>query len=119
MQSLNEELQTVNIELQSKADELSVINSDIKNLLNSIDIATIFLDNSLCVRRFTSHATRIFKLILSDAGRPLSDIVTDLDPRIKGRCTGGAEYPGIFGKADNVAQRALVYGKNNALSHPE
>ncbi|MGE5493459.1 MAG: PAS domain-containing protein, partial [Actinomycetota bacterium] len=78
MQSLNEELQTVNVELQSKVDELSAANNDMKNLLNSTDLATVFLDGALCVRRFTTQATRIFKLIPSDVGRPLSDIVTDL-----------------------------------------
>src|SRR6185369_451230 len=79
MQSLNEELQTVNAELQAKVDELSAANNDMKNLLNSTDLATIFLDETLRVRRFTSQATRIFKLIGSDVGRPLSDIVSDLD----------------------------------------
>lgn len=79
MQSLNEELQTVNLELQSKVDELSATNSDMKNLLNSTDIATVFLDNRLCVRRFTNQATRIFKLISGDIGRALSDIVNQLD----------------------------------------
>lgn len=78
MQSLNEELQTVNVELQSKVDELSAANNDMKNLLNSTDLATVFLDGALCVRRFTTQATRIFKLIPGDVGRPLSDIVTDL-----------------------------------------
>lgn len=79
MQSLNEELQTVNIELQSKVDELSSANSDMKNLLNSTDIATVFLDGALHVRRFTTQATQVFKLLPGDAGRPLSDIVTALD----------------------------------------
>jgi len=79
MQSLNEELQTVNVELQSKVDELSSANNDMKNLLNSTDIATVFLDNALHVRRFTTQATRLFKLIPGDLGRALSDIVTDLD----------------------------------------
>lgn len=78
MQSLNEELQTVNAELQSKVDDLSLLNNDMKNLLNSTDIATIFLDEALHVRRFTTQATQIFKLIAGDVGRPLSDIVTDL-----------------------------------------
>lgn len=78
MQSLNEELQSVNAELQSKVDDLSRVNNDMKNLLNSTDIATIFLDNAFHVRRFTNPATQIFKLIPSDVGRPLSDIVSDL-----------------------------------------
>ncbi|MGV8868747.1 MAG: chemotaxis protein CheB [Janthinobacterium svalbardensis] len=79
MQSLNEELYTVNAELQSKVDDLSLVNSDMKNLLNSTDIATIFLDSELRIRRFTAPATQIYKLIQTDLRRPLSDIVNDLD----------------------------------------
>ena len=79
MQSMNEELQTVNAELQSKIDDLSWINNDMKHLLDSTEIATVFLDNQLNVRRFTAHISHIFKLISSDVGRPLSDIATNLD----------------------------------------
>jgi two-component system CheB/CheR fusion protein len=78
MQSLNEELQTVNAELQSKVDDLSSVNNDMKNLLNSTDIAIVFLDASLNVRRYTTQATRLFKLIPGDVGRPLTDIVNNL-----------------------------------------
>lgn len=78
MQSLNEELQTVNNELQNKVDELSRSNNDMKNLLNSTDIATLFLDNDLNVRRFTTQATKIIKLIPSDVGRPITDLASDL-----------------------------------------
>ncbi len=78
MQSLNEELQTVNAEQQSKMDELSRVNNDMRNLLNSTEIVTVFLDNELHVRRFTTGANKIFKLIPSDVGRPLSDIASDL-----------------------------------------
>jgi two-component system CheB/CheR fusion protein len=81
MQSLNEELQTVNAELQARVEDLAMANSDLNNLLNSTEIATVFLDNSLHVRRFTNQATRIFKLIPSDAGRALSDIVSNLEYR--------------------------------------
>jgi two-component system CheB/CheR fusion protein len=79
MQSLNEELQTVNQELQAKVDELSQADSDMKNLLESTDIATLFLDGALAVRRFTTRTTSIIKLIAGDAGRPITDITTDLD----------------------------------------
>lgn len=98
MQSLNEELQTVNLELQAKVDDLSMANSDMKNLLNSTDIATVFLDGALHVRRFTTQATRLFKLIPGDTGRPLSDIVTDLD------------YAELQGDAREVV-RSLVFSE--------
>jgi two-component system CheB/CheR fusion protein len=78
MQSLNEELQTVNAELQSKVDEFLRVNNDMKNLLNSTDIATLFLDKELNIRRYTNQATKIFKLIKSDIGRPFTDLVSDL-----------------------------------------
>lgn len=78
MQSMNEELQTVNAEQQSKMDDLSRVHNDMRNLLNSTEIVTVFLDNQLHIRRFTSGADKLFKLIQSDVGRPLSDIVSDL-----------------------------------------
>ena len=78
MQSLNEELQTVNTELQAKIDDLSIANSDLKNLLNSTDIAILFLDNDLNVRRFTTQAAKIIKLIPADVGRPITDLASDL-----------------------------------------
>ncbi len=79
LQSLNEELQTVNTELQSKVDELSDIQDDMKNLLNSTEIATIFVDNDMRVRRFTHEATTIVNLIPTDVGRPLKHVVHNLN----------------------------------------
>jgi two-component system CheB/CheR fusion protein len=78
MQSLNEELQTLNTELQAKVDELARASNDMKNLLNSTDIATLFLDNNLNVRRFTAQATKIIKLIPADEGRPITDLASEL-----------------------------------------
>jgi two-component system, chemotaxis family, CheB/CheR fusion protein len=78
MQSLNEELQTVNAELQAKVDDFSRVDNDMKNLLNSTDIATLFLDEDLNIRRYTLQATKIFKFIKSDIGRPFTDQVSDL-----------------------------------------
>jgi len=77
-QSMNEELQTVNSELQSKLDDLALAQSDMQNLLNSIDIATLFLDNGLNVRRFTEQIARVFYLREADIGRPLSELATTL-----------------------------------------
>jgi len=96
MQSLNEELQTVNAELQVKVDDLSRASNDMNNLLNSMEIATVFLDGTLNIRRFTSHINHLFKLIAADVGRPLSDIVTDL------------EYPELQQDAQEVL-RTLVF----------
>ena len=79
LQSMNEELQTINAELQSKVDDLTWARNDMTNLLNSTEIATVFLDSETKLRRYTTHATHLFKFIPKDLGRPLSDIVTDLD----------------------------------------
>lgn len=78
MQSLNEELQTVNIELQSKVNDFVQANNDMKNLLNSTEIATLFLDKELNIRRFTESVTTLFKLRHSDIGRPFTDLATEL-----------------------------------------
>ena len=78
MQSLNEELNTVNNELQNKVESLSETNDDMQNLLNSTDIATIFLDCKLKIKRFTRQAKAIIKLIDSDIGRPLDDLASIL-----------------------------------------
>jgi two-component system, chemotaxis family, CheB/CheR fusion protein len=78
LQSLNEEMQTVNAELQSKMEELSRSNNDMMNLLNGIDIATVFLDNDLCIKRFTPQATRVVNLVAGDIGRPLRHFTTKI-----------------------------------------
>jgi len=77
-QSLNEELVTVNTELQTKVDELSRVNDDMRNLLDSTEIPTIFLDSELKIKRFTSHAAKVVHLIHSDIGRPISHVVSNL-----------------------------------------
>ncbi|HEX8987956.1 MAG TPA: PAS domain-containing protein, partial [Rhodocyclaceae bacterium] len=103
MQSLNEELQTVNAELQSKVEDLSRASNDMKNLLNSTDIAIVFLDNALHVRRFTNSATRIIKLIPGDVGRPLTDIVSELS------------YPKFHEDAQEVL-RTLVFSEKEVAT---
>ncbi|HET8726779.1 MAG TPA: chemotaxis protein CheB [Alphaproteobacteria bacterium] len=74
LQSINEELQTVNTELNARVEELSRANSDISNLLESTQIATVFLDRDLHVMSFTPAAKDLFRLVESDEGRPLSHV---------------------------------------------
>ena len=78
MQSLNEELTTVNTELQSKVDELSETTDDMQNLLNSTNIATVFLDNNLNIKRFTTQAKELVMLRETDVGRPISELASNL-----------------------------------------
>ncbi|KKO47053.1 chemotaxis protein CheB [Arsukibacterium ikkense] len=78
MQSMNEELQTINTELQSKLDDLALAQSDLQNTLNSVEIAILFLDQQLNVRRYTDRAANIINLRESDLGRPLSDLTSSL-----------------------------------------
>jgi two-component system CheB/CheR fusion protein len=78
MQSLNEELRTVNNELQSKVNDFVRANDDMENLLNSTEIAILFLDKDLNIRRFTDPVAQIIKLRPTDIGRPFTDLVNDL-----------------------------------------
>ena len=77
-QSLNEEMQTVNAELESKVEELSSTQDFMKNLLASIRVPAVFVDNDLNVKRFTPQATRLIHLIDGDVGRRLDHVVHDL-----------------------------------------
>jgi two-component system CheB/CheR fusion protein len=103
MQSLNEELQTVNIELQSKISDYVQANNDMKNLLNSTDVATLFLDKELNIRRFTDPITNIFKVRNTDVGRPFTDLVTDL------------KYPEIGIDARQVI-KTLIYVEKSTMT---
>ncbi len=77
-QSMNEELQTINGELQCKLDDLALAQSDMQNLLNSTDIATLFLDKDRNVRRFTERMARVIHLREGDIGRPLVELASTL-----------------------------------------
>jgi two-component system CheB/CheR fusion protein len=103
MQSLNEELQTVNIELQTKISDYVQANNDMKNLLNSTDVATLFLDKELNIRRFTDPITNIFKVRNTDIGRPFTDLVTDL------------KYPEIGIDARQVI-KTLIYVEKSTMT---
>jgi two-component system CheB/CheR fusion protein len=75
MQSVNEELQTINAEMSSKNETLTRLNSDLKNLLDSTQIATVFLDSKLHIKYFTPAMTDLFHLRDSDRERPITDLV--------------------------------------------
>ena len=79
LQSVNEELVTVNAELQATIERLAGMQNDMKNLLESINIGTVFLDEHLIIRRFTREAVRVYRLVASDVGRPLADVKSDLE----------------------------------------
>ena len=78
LQSVNEELLTVNNELQQRIDTLARVNSDMSNLLNNTEIATIFVDTKLMLRQFTEPATKLLDLVPSDIGRSLAAFSTRL-----------------------------------------
>ena len=100
MQSLNEELQTVNAEQQARLDEFQRLSNDMRNLLDSTEIVTIFLDGELRVRRFTSGANKIYQLLPGDIGRPLTDITSVL------------RYPEMAEDAREVLRRLIFSEKS-------
>jgi chemotaxis methyl-accepting protein methylase len=104
LQSLNEELQTVNAELKARVDAMSRVENDWENLLNGTDIATLFLNNELHIRRFTAQAKNIFKLLPGDVDRPISDLASDLD------------YPEMVADARNVL-KTLVFSEKDIATH--
>ncbi len=78
LQSLNEELQTVNAEYQTKLEQLGRAKDDMQNLLNSTDIATLFLDCELKIQSFTEQTRDVISVIPSDVGRPVADFASRL-----------------------------------------
>jgi two-component system, chemotaxis family, CheB/CheR fusion protein len=78
LQSVNEELHTVNLRLTEKIEQLDQSNSDLRNLFDSTEIATVFLDRFLIIRSYTPAIATLYNLIPSDQGRPLVDIVSRL-----------------------------------------
>jgi two-component system CheB/CheR fusion protein len=79
LQSVNEELHTVNAELNGKIEALDRANSDLQNLFQSTDVATVFLDPRLVIRSFTPAVAKIFSILPTDRGRPITDLSSKLD----------------------------------------
>src|SRR5262249_46259834 len=78
LQSINEELQTVNSELKLKLEAISRAHSDLQNLIAATDFATLFLDASLRIKRFTERVTELFSITQTDEGRPITDFAHQL-----------------------------------------
>ena len=78
LQSVNEELQTVNTELHNKLDDLDRANSDFQNLFECTQVATVFLDKNLKIRSFTPSVTKVFNILPTDRGRPITDFSSRL-----------------------------------------
>jgi two-component system CheB/CheR fusion protein len=79
LQSINEELITVNLELKLKVEETAKAHDDMHNLVASTDIATVFVDRDMSIKRFTPRAADVFRLIPADIGRSLLDLNHSLD----------------------------------------
>ena len=90
IQSINEELTTINQEHQNTIEELKRTNADLRNLIESTEIGTIFLDREMRIRRFTPAVQALFNFVPTDVGRPLAHITHQLD------------YPGLTDDARGV-----------------
>jgi two-component system CheB/CheR fusion protein len=87
LQSVNEELSTVNEELQHRNAELGQANNDTNNLVASVNIPIVIVDNNLRIRRFTPMAARAFNLLPADLGRPIASIRAAVDvPDLEALC---------------------------------
>ncbi len=74
LQALNEELTVLNSQLQETVERQRTTSDDLTNVLNSTNVATIFLDLNLCIRFFTPATRTVFGVIATDIGRPISDL---------------------------------------------
>jgi two-component system, chemotaxis family, CheB/CheR fusion protein len=111
LQSVNEELHTVNAELGNKVEALDRANSDLQNLFESTDVATVFLDKALTIRSYTPNVARIFNILPGDRGRP----ITDLSSRLN--LAGLAEDIGRVLAGEGMHERRVTAddGKTNYL----
>jgi len=79
LQSTNEELTTVNEELHHRNQDLNQLNNDLVNLLASIDICIVILDQDKAIRRFTPKARVVMNIIPTDVGRPFGDLKPNIE----------------------------------------
>jgi two-component system CheB/CheR fusion protein len=116
LHSVNEELYTVNAEYQKKNAELVELNDDIEHLLNGTDVAMMFLDRDLCIRKFTPQIAQTFQVIPQDVGRPISnfthnllhpDLMADVEGVLRERIT--VEMPTFDREGRSYFLRILPY----------
>jgi two-component system, chemotaxis family, CheB/CheR fusion protein len=107
LQSINQELQVVSEEHRVTIEELAEVNADLRNLIDSTDIATIFLDRTLAIRRYTPGATEVFRLRDTDIGRPLTDVTHTLD-----YLELGTEARSVVQTLDKVEREVRCRGSN-------
>jgi len=79
LESTNEELHTVNEELHNRNFELTEANTDLVNLLSSVNIAMVMLGRDLRIRRVTPGGGKRFGFLLTDVGRPITNIRPNID----------------------------------------
>ena len=79
LQSVNEELQTLNHELKLKLDEISRAHNDLENLMAATNVATLFLSETLRIKRYTPQLEDIFNIRPRDVDRPIGDLTHGLD----------------------------------------
>jgi two-component system CheB/CheR fusion protein len=103
LQSVNEELHTVNGELSNKVEALDRANSDLHNLFESTEVATIFLDKSLTIRSYTPSVARIFNILPGDRGRPITDLSSRLNLK-----EFADDISGVLGAAGRVERRVIT-----------
>ena len=120
LQSVNEELATVNAELQQKVADLSRANNDMNNLLAGTGIGTVFVDHQLRIQRFTPAVTQVINLILTDVGRPVGHIVSNLAGYDRLVEDVKAVLDTLVPKEVEVQTKAgdVVSAAHPALSHP-
>jgi two-component system CheB/CheR fusion protein len=103
LQSINEELQTVNQELKLKLEEVSRAHSDLENLIAAADVAILFLDSALRIKRFTPQLGLIFNIKKRDLDRPISDLTHTL--RDAGRRCAPRDRDASGGRTDRHRRR--------------
>lgn len=79
LQSLREELLTLKQQLRGEHEEASQANSDLQNLFAATEIATVFLDHELRIKRYTPRAGELLNLHPGDRNRPITDLHPNLD----------------------------------------